>query len=57
MRCLACNCELSDTESTRKDSHGVYLDLCSYCYYEVRNDVKLGSNFELNIIEREEPES
>ena len=54
MRCLACNCELSDTESTRKDSHGVYLDMCSHCYYEVRTDVKLGSNFELDIIEREE---
>ena len=39
MRCQACNCELSDYEATRKDSHGVYLDLCSDCYFTVRDEV------------------
>lgn len=32
MRCIACNTELNDFESTRKDSRGNYLDLCNYCF-------------------------
>lgn len=32
MRCLACNANLSDRDSTRKGLHsGEYLDLCEYC--------------------------
>jgi hypothetical protein len=53
MHCQSCDCELSDIESTRKDSHGKYLDLCSFCYYDVKNEVKLSNNFELNIIDSE----
>lgn len=32
MKCCACNKSLSDFESTRKDSHGGYIDLCNHCY-------------------------
>jgi hypothetical protein len=33
MRCKACNIQLSDTESVRKDPQtGEYYDLCSTCY-------------------------
>ena len=33
MRCRACDCLLSDFESTRKDPiTGEYEDLCSRCY-------------------------
>lgn len=40
MRCLSCNKNLSDFESTRKfASTGEYLDLCNRCYSEVQDDV------------------
>ena len=29
MRCLACNCILSDFEATRKYEDGTYVDLCN----------------------------
>lgn len=33
MRCLSCNKELSDFESTRKfATSGVYVDLCNSCF-------------------------
>ena len=32
MRCKACNTLLDDIESTRKDNHGRYVDLCSVCH-------------------------
>lgn len=39
MRCLACNKELSDFESTRKGSHtGEYIDLCNACYFYIQED-------------------
>lgn len=31
MRCCSCNRNLNDFESTRKDSHGGYPDLCNKC--------------------------
>lgn len=32
MRCVSCNCALSDFESTRKGAlSGEYLDLCNSC--------------------------
>lgn len=31
MKCQACNKNLSDFESVRKDKHG-YVDLCNRCY-------------------------
>lgn len=41
MRCLACDCELNDYESTRKDPlTGKYSDLCSGCILSVRDTVR-----------------
>jgi hypothetical protein len=40
MRCLACNKNLNDFESTRKDSEGHYLDLCNHCYHSVQSDIQ-----------------
>lgn len=38
MRCYACDCELSDSESTRKSpTTNEYLDLCNTCYGEVQD--------------------
>ena len=31
MRCKACNRILEDFELTKKDSHGNFIDFCSYC--------------------------
>lgn len=39
MRCVACDKNLNDFESTRKDLHGNYLDMCNQCYGEIKNDV------------------
>ena len=50
--CLACNCMLNDQESTRKDIHGDYVELCNECLYPIRKDIALSNNFDLNIIER-----
>jgi len=37
MRCRACDCELTDIESTRKDSTtGEFLDLCGGCLSVMR---------------------
>lgn len=36
MRCRACNSELNDFESTKKDSNGEYYDLCSDCFSEIK---------------------
>ena len=38
MRCFACDCELSDSESTRKSIvTDEYLDLCNVCFSEVQD--------------------
>jgi hypothetical protein len=40
MRCLACNVELSDFESTRKSfTTGEYIDLCNECFKTIKDDV------------------
>jgi hypothetical protein len=31
MRCLSCNCILTDFEATRKYENGEYVDLCNSC--------------------------
>ena len=31
MRCRACNVILDDTELTKKDANGDFLDMCSAC--------------------------
>jgi len=36
MRCLSCDCNLTDSESKRKHKKtGEYLDLCTKCFREV----------------------
>lgn len=32
MKCRACNVSLSDYESSRKDEHGVHVDMCNKCF-------------------------
>ena len=32
MRCVACNKQLNEFESTRKDSAGGFIDLCNHCF-------------------------
>lgn len=40
MRCVACDRNLSDFESTRKSREtGEYLDLCNKCFNEIQNDL------------------
>jgi len=40
MRCVACNKNLNDYESTRKHAEtGEYIDMCNTCFYEIANDV------------------
>ena len=40
MRCLACNCNLSDFESTRKNAFtGEYTDLCNQCFSSISRDM------------------
>ena len=36
MRCRACNDELTDFESTKKDSNNEYYDLCGGCFNEIK---------------------
>ena len=51
--CAACNAMLNKQESTRKDIHGDYVELCNECLYPIRKDIALANNFDLNIIERD----
>lgn len=40
MRCLSCNCVLSDFEATRKSERtGEFLDLCNHCLDTIREDI------------------
>ena len=38
MRCLSCNKNLNDFESTRKNIHGGYIDMCSSCFSTIESD-------------------
>ncbi len=51
MRCLACNVELNDYESTRQNNDGEYLDLCNYCYNSVKEDVTVATNHDTGIVD------
>lgn len=54
MRCLSCDCLLSDKEATRKGTHtGEYLDLCDDClsttdieYFDIHDDSEPVENYE-----------
>jgi NAD-dependent SIR2 family protein deacetylase len=39
MRCVACNKNLNDYESTRKDLQGNYIDMCNECYGTIKEDL------------------
>lgn len=39
MHCVCCDTELSDYESTRKDLHGAYIDMCNTCYLSIKDDL------------------
>ena len=40
MRCVACNKNLSDFESTRKSAEsGEYLDICNDCFFYTEDDI------------------
>lgn len=40
MRCLSCNKNLSDKESTRKYANsGTFVDLCDHCFDSVAGDI------------------
>lgn len=48
MRCRACNCNLSDFESTRRSAiSGDYLDMCNRCLGPIVDSVDTTENFEL----------
>jgi len=52
MRCLACNQELNDFESTRKSQKtGEFIDLCNDCYKNVSNDINALERYDLMDIE------
>lgn len=56
MRCIACDANLNDFDSTRKDLHGKYIDMCSKCYGEIRHDVLSIEREDLNKYEVVEDE-
>lgn len=40
MRCLACDCGLSDREATRKgETTGEFLDLCDHCFATIADQI------------------
>lgn len=40
MRCLSCDCILTDYEATRKSAHtNQYIDLCNRCFSYVDSDM------------------
>ena len=48
MRCLSCNAELNDFESTRKSAEtNEFIDLCNYCYKFVKDDLKAVERMDL----------
>lgn len=56
MRCVACDVELSDYESTRKDLHGNYIDMCNKCYGTIKDDLLTVDREDLLTVEEAFPE-
>jgi hypothetical protein len=49
MRCLACNCALTDYEATRKSVvTGQFIDLCNRCFSSVSDDLHTLEREDLN---------
>ncbi len=55
-RCVACDKNLNDYESTRKDLHGAYLDMCNRCYYPMQDIIPTVSREDLSPNEEVESE-
>jgi hypothetical protein len=54
-RCVACNKNLNDFESTRKNADtGEYLDLCNSCFQDVATDMYVIERSDLEATELEE---
>ena len=48
VRCLSCNVELTDFESTRKSAEtNEFIDLCNHCYTFVKDEVKAVERMDL----------
>lgn len=48
MRCLSCDCELTDFEATRRYSHsGEFVDLCGRCIAPIVVSLDTSERFEL----------
>ena len=42
MKCLSCDCVLSDFEATRKSATtGEFLDMCNNCFETIKYDVQV----------------
>lgn len=52
MRCISCNCNLNDSESTRRIASTLeFLDMCNTCYSDIAQDVPTISRADLNPFE------
>lgn len=51
MRCIACDKNLNDFESTRKDLRGEYLDMCNECYSYIKEEVLSVERDDLSVTE------
>lgn len=52
MHCRSCDCLLNDYETNRKDISGNYIDLCSVCYTDVKDDILSTDDDDVYFIER-----
>lgn len=42
MRCISCNCVLTDFEATRRGVNtGDYIDLCNKCFATIADDIEV----------------
>jgi hypothetical protein len=58
MKCICCDKNLSDYESTRRHAHtGEFLDTCSGCLGVIRNDSYLPTIDRTDLIEEYNEES
>jgi hypothetical protein len=52
MHCRSCDCLLTDYETNRKDISGNYIDLCSVCYTDVKDDILSTDDDDVFFIEK-----
>ncbi len=49
MRCLSCNCVLTDFEATRKAVvTGEYIDMCNKCFLTIADEIEYTERDDLN---------